>query len=640
MIKRIRQLTQALVACLIIGAVGCSAGTNPAVTVSIPLDPQASSISGLKGQIKVSGMSGTFSMTISGSNASASIPEVPEGSRTFTITFFIGPASDPVIVAEIVLTKNINPDINLQITYAATDFDYDYDDDVDGYTNYEEIIAGSDPEDYSSYPSGGGTGAPSTPTGLTATQVAGPAVNLTWTDNSTDETGFKLDWSADGTNWYSLASLGANVTQYTDSSGVTAGSTYYYRVYSYNAYGNSGFSNAVSITITSGTTGAWTSSFLGAGGFQTCAVTSDGGVKCWGSNGVGQIGNGSSSGPSTCNDGSKTIACSKTALDVSTLSSGIAKVVGGGNHNCALTTGTSGGVKCWGYNKYGQLGNSSTTNSSTPVNVTGLSSGVMNVAAGDSHTCALLTSGSVDCWGDDTYGQLGNGVTNTTYNSYQTVSGLTGVTAISAGWQHTCVIVSGGAVKCWGANTYGQLGNGTVTDSSTPVSVSGITSGATFIAASNDGSFTCAVVSGGVKCWGDNYYNQLGVSSSFTTQYCGSDADPCSLTPVSVFGLTSGVTAVSAGGMHACALTSTGGVKCWGGGIDGSLGNGLTGDIDTPADATGLTSGVTQISLGGFFSCARLSTGSLKCWGNNYYGQLGDGTTTQQNNPVDVDMIP
>ena len=334
MVKKIRQLAQVLVICIIISAVGCGAGGNSIVTVSIPLDPQASSISGLKGQIKVSGMSGTYTMTIGTSTATATIGAVPEGSRTFTITFFVGSdVSSGTIVAEISLTKNVSADTPLNITYAASDISYDFDDDGDSYTNYAEVKAGSDPQDPSSYPSGGGTtGAPSTPTGLTATQVAGPVVNLTWTDNSTDETGFKLDWSADGTNWYSLASLGANVTQYTDSSGVAAGSTYYYRVYSYNAYGNSGFSNAVSITITSGTTGAWTSSFLGAGGYHTCAVTSTGGVKCWGDNGNGQLGNGSSSGPQTCNDGTNSVACSMTPVDVSTLSSGIAKVASGGYH--------------------------------------------------------------------------------------------------------------------------------------------------------------------------------------------------------------------------------------------------------------------------------------------------------------------
>ena len=127
MMKRIKQLAQVLVICLIIGTVGCSIGTKSAVTVSIPLDPQQSSISGLKGQVRVSGMSGIFPMTIGGSTASVSIPEVPEGSRTFTITFFTGSSSDPIIVAEVTKTSNVSADINLQITYAATDFDYDLD---------------------------------------------------------------------------------------------------------------------------------------------------------------------------------------------------------------------------------------------------------------------------------------------------------------------------------------------------------------------------------------------------------------------------------------------------------------------------------------------------------------------------------
>ncbi|MDD5222887.1 MAG: hypothetical protein PHE84_02780 [bacterium] len=650
MIKRIRQLTQALVVCFIIGALGCSTGATPSVTISIPLDPQQTTITGLKGQVRISGMSGTFPMTISGSNASASIPEVPGGSRTFTITFFIGPASDPVIVAEITLTKNVSADINLQITYAATDFDYDFDDDADGYTNYEEIIAGSDPEDYSSYPTGGGSGTPSAPTGLTATQVAGPAVNLTWTDNSTDEDGFKLEWSADGVSWYSLTSLGANVAQYTDSSGVVAGSTYYYRVYAYNTYGNSGYSNSASITITSGGGSAWTAGFLGAGGYHSCAVTSDGGVKCWGCNDAGRLGNGSSSGPQTCNDGTNTLACSTTPVDVSGLT-GVSKVVSGGYHSCALTT--AGGVKCWGSNVYGQLGNGSRTASSVPVNVTGLTSGVANISAGSHHTCALMTAGGVKCWGENTYAKLGNGSasgpqtcndgTNDIACSQTPVNvvGLSGTaTAVSAGLDHTCVLISGGSIQCWGQNNWGELGNGSTTDSTYPVNVTGITSGATLVSASADGYFTCAVISGGVKCWGANDENQLGVFNSLGPEYCNG-SDPCSKTPAAVSSLTSGVTSVSTGALHACALLTAGGMKCWGYNNDGELGNNSTTGSYTPVSPNGLSAGISQISVGFYFSCIRLSTGSLKCWGNNYYGQAGDGTsgtTAQKLIPVDVKM--
>lgn len=648
MMKRIKQLAQVLVICLIIGTVGCSTGTKSAVTVSIPLDPQQSSISGLKGQVRVSGMSGIFTMTISGSTASVSIPEVPEGSRTFTITFFTGSSSDPIIVAEVTKTSNVSADINLQITYAATDFDYDFDDDADGFTNYSEVIAGTDPESASSYPSGGGPGTPIAPSNLTATLVSGPAVNLAWTDNSTDESWFGLEWSSDGTTWYSLASAGANVTQYTDTV-VVVGNTYYYRIYAYNSYGYSVYSNTAQVTISSGGS-AWTASFLGAGGYHACALTSGGGVKCWGCNDAGRLGNGSSSGPQTCNDGTHTLACSMTPVDVSGLSSGVSKVIGGGYHTCALTT--AGGVKCWGSNLYGQLGNGSTTNSSVPVNVSGLTSGVTDISAGINHTCALMSAGGVKCWGENTYGKLGNGSasgpqtcndgTNNVACSQTpvNVTGLAGtVTAVSAGVDHTCVLISGGTIECWGRNTWGELGDGSTTDRTYPVSVTGIVSGATLISASADGDYTCAVVSGAAKCWGSNGYYSLGVSNSTGPEKCNG-SDPCSTIPVTVTSLASGVTSVSTGALHACALQSAGGIKCWGYNFDGELGNNSTTDSYTPVVPSGLSSGISQISMGFFFSCVRTTSNTLKCWGNNYYGQIGDGTTTQRTSPVDVDMTP
>ena len=299
-----------------------------------------------------------------------------------------------------------------------------------------------------------------------------------------------------------------------------------------------------------------------------------------------------------------------------------AQKVSAGDHTCVLTTG--GGMKCWGWNRYGAVGDGSTTNRTSPVDVSGLTSGVTAIAAGSEHTCALTTSGGVKCWGYNAHSEVGDGTTTNRYTPVN-VSGLTsGVTAIAAGGWHTCALTSGGGVKCWGINGHGELGNGTTTVTSVPVNVSGLTSGVTAIAAGMD--YTCALTTGGgVKCWGWGQFGNLGDGSS-TYSY----------TPVNVSGLTSGVTAVTAGQQHMCALTSGGGVKCWGYNISGSLGDGTTTDRNTPVNVIGLTSGVIAISAGWDHTCAITTGGGLKCWGANNNGQLGDGTTTNRSTPTDV----
>jgi alpha-tubulin suppressor-like RCC1 family protein len=256
---------------------------------------------------------------------------------------------------------------------------------------------------------------------------------------------------------------------------------------------------------------------------------------------------------------------------------GIVAISAGANHTCALTS--AGGAKCWGRDDQGQLGDGTTTDRTTPVDVSGLASGVAAVSAGGVHTCALTSTGGLKCWGNNYFGQLGDGVAcGLTCTTPVDVSGLTsGVAGVSAGTNHTCALTTGGGLKCWGHNSSGQLGDGQAC------------------------GFICAI-------------------------------------PVDVTGLTSGVAAVSASTYHTCAVTTTGGVKCWGYNGNGQLGDGQACGITctTPVDVSGLTSGVAAVSAGGVHTCALTTGGGVKCWGYNGSGELGDGTTTSRTTPVDV----
>ena len=313
------------------------------------------------------------------------------------------------------------------------------------------------------------------------------------------------------------------------------------------------------------------------------------------------------------------------AADVPALVGGVSTLVAGYSHNCVVTA--SGGVKCWGSNSNGQLGDGTTTARAMPASVNGLAGGVSGLRLGAFHSCALTSGGGVKCWGNNGSGQLGDGTT-TTRSIPADVNGLTsGMIAIAAGWYHTCALTSSGGVKCWGQNSNGQMGDGTTVQRPTPVDVNGLTSGVVGVAAGY--SHTCALTSsGGVKCWGLNGSGQLGDGT--TTQRT---------TPVDVSGLTSGVVGIAAGHSHTCALTTGGGVRCWGMNGNGQLGDGTTTNRSTPVDVTGLTSGVAAVAAGYSHTCALTTGGGVKCWGYNSNGQLGDGTTTQRTAPVDVSAL-
>ena len=339
-------------------------------------------------------------------------------------------------------------------------------------------------------------------------------------------------------------------------------------------------------------------------------------------------------------------------------------VSAGPTDSCALLS--SGAVQCWGYNSNGLLGNGTTKDSLTPVVVKGIS-GARAVSVGTDDICALLSGGTVKCWGVNTEGQLGNGTTSV-YLSLTPVAvkGLSGVTAISAGDDNACALLSGGTLKCWGLNSLGGLGNGTTTNASTPVVVKGIRTARAVSVGGLDG---CALLSGGtVKCWGagalgngttTNSSTPVAVKgittatavstgptascallSAGTIQCWGKDAyGQQSLTPVTVPGITT-AKSVSAAAflstLDTCALLSGGTIDCWGSNTSGELGNGTISIVTpNPVTVSGIST-ATEVSTGGSGTCALLSGGTVKCWGIGSYDRLGNGTYADSSTPVVV----
>lgn len=309
-------------------------------------------------------------------------------------------------------------------------------------------------------------------------------------------------------------------------------------------------------------------------------------------------------------------------LAASPLTAGAIAVAVGSAHACALTT--SGAVKCWGSNGKGQLGDGTTISKYTPVNVSGMTSGAIAIAAGGSTSCALMSDGGVKCWGYNGAGVLGDGTTTDRYTPVDVLGLASTASAVATDGQHTCVLLTSGGLQCWGFNSGGQVGDGTTTERHTPVDVIGLTSGVTAIDVGL--AYSCAViVTGGVKCWGENSTAQLGYG-----------VGPNQSSPVSVNGLSARAMAVVGGWAHTCALLATGSVQCWGDNGHGGLGDGTTELRPVPVNVIGLGGTATTISSGGGYTCALLVDGAARCWGFNDSGQLGDSTAIDRLTPVDV----
>ena len=320
-----------------------------------------------------------------------------------------------------------------------------------------------------------------------------------------------------------------------------------------------------------------------------------------------------------------------------------ATVSAGGNHTCGVTS--AGIAYCWGENGSGQLGNATTTNSATPVPISG-GLGFATVSAGGNHTCGVTSAGSAYCWGSNSAGQLGNG---TTINSatlvpvsgeLRFVKGFTSDAldpSISSGGSHTCGIdiktTGDRTIYCWGNNDAGQLGNGTLVNSSVPVAIEIIDHWSDLTAGSNH---TCAVLIRGSPltvlfdyCWGDNSSGQLGDGT--TTNRAAPVLLPTGFAPL------------SAGTLYSCAALLTG-PFCWGNNGAGQLGNGTMTNSATPVPVSGGLDFAT-ISAGGRHACgvtrsdpisSPAAAGAVYCWGDNTFGQLGNSWTTTSSVPVNV----
>ncbi len=374
------------------------------------------------------------------------------------------------------------------------------------------------------------------------------------------------------------------------------------------------------------------------GGHHSCAIVEGGQVRCWGNNDSGQLG-----------DGTQTQRLTPVAVLESAGGpplAGAQALALGAYHSCALLA--EGKARCWGNNAQGQLGDGTQTQRLTPVAVLESAggpplAGAQALALGTYHSCALLAEGKARCWGYNAQGQLGDGTQAQRFTPVAVLESaggppLAGAQALALGAYHSCVRLAEGKARCWGYNAQGQLGDGTQAQRLTPVAVLESAggpplTGAQALALGNIHS--CALLAGGeIRCWGNNDSGQL-----------GDDTQTQRLTPVTVLESAggpplAGAQALALGSDHSCALLGDG-VRCWGRGNEGQLGDGATGATVQRTPVAVLASaggsplvGAQALALGGYHSCALLAGGEVRCWGYNDSGQLGDATTIERLTPV------
>jgi alpha-tubulin suppressor-like RCC1 family protein len=380
-----------------------------------------------------------------------------------------------------------------------------------------------------------------------------------------------------------------------------------------------------------------------SGRLHSCGLTAEGTVDCWGDNSYGELGNNSILQP--------LVPVRVHGVGNVGFLEDVTAVTAGNGFSCALLAAKS--VDCWGYGGDGELGTPGPTSGLVPVEVHGVGnhgflSGVTAITAGNGFACALLAAGTVDCWGDNSDGELG---TNSTRKAALPVNVrgvgdhglLSGVTAISAGSGRTpCALLVGKSVVCWGANTNGELGNNSTGGQLVPVKVHGVDNvgflgGVKAITGAGTDSSCALMVGGTVDCWG--YNGSLGINSP-----SGNSLTPVQVVGVGNVGFLNGVAAVADHSDAPCALLTSGGVDCWGFGTGDKLGNGTDASGAVPLQVRapnndGYLVGAIGISSGQQSSCALLAGGAVDCWGANANGELGDNSTNDSSISVPVTGI-
>ncbi|MCC6527886.1 MAG: hypothetical protein IT373_34895 [Polyangiaceae bacterium] len=340
---------------------------------------------------------------------------------------------------------------------------------------------------------------------------------------------------------------------------------------------------------------------IGAGVAHTCAVLSNGTVRCWGYDKLALL------FLDGLTDPPEPDSFTTTPTPVPDLANAVA-VDGGDAHSCALTSANT--VVCWGWNGIGQLGTGNFADATSPVTVPlGTGATAMTVAVG--HTCAVLDNGNVACWGLNETGQIGNGQSGSgsfVSSPFELWLGFPAA-KVSAQNGHTCATISTAEMACWGSNDNGQLGVAGTTLSTTPLGVLG--EGVTVMGTGED--HTCGEDLNGFYCWGRNTYGQVGVGVA--------GADVQTPAPVSA---VSGIRHIEGGAHHTCAVGSNGELWCWGDDSLGAVGIGNGGNVTSPELLAALPP-VTDVATGTNHTCALAESGEVYCWGFNNRGQLGTG---------------
>jgi alpha-tubulin suppressor-like RCC1 family protein len=368
-----------------------------------------------------------------------------------------------------------------------------------------------------------------------------------------------------------------------------------------------------------------------AGAIHSCALLDTGAVRCWGNNVDGKLGYGHA-----LTIGDDELPASEPLVDAG---GKVVQLTAGSYHTCALLEG--GAVRCWGNNAVGQLGYGHTNDigifeSPAAAPLVEIGGPAVQVAAGANHTCALLEDGTIRCWGDNTVGQLGYGHQNNIGDDEKPISaGAVQVRGaalqLTAGTVHSCALLEGGVVRCWGSGSAGQLGLGrpeNVGDDEFPSSAPVVPVGGAVAQVAAGYHHTCAtLVDDTVRCWGMNIAGQLGIVDHGSIRFLGDDELASSAPSVNLGGA---VLQLSGGYNHTCALLRGGGVRCWGNNMYGALGYGnITpiGDDEAPAQSPLVPVGgvAVELSAGMHHTCALLDSGAVRCWGQNSDGQLGYG---------------